>query len=68
MTPQTTTIDATVQDGLHGRSYDWANYDDLTYCAWLLGRQIAGKPTIKEITAKQDGAASTVSLHPANWR
>lgn len=62
------TIDEAATNGLNGVGYDWSNYDDLTYAAWLVGRRLAGKPPIKEIRQAQDGAASKVSEHPANWR
>lgn len=64
----TATIDEIAANGIEGKDYDWSNYDELTYAAWLIGRRIAGKPPTKEITEKQDGAAPKISLHPANWR
>lgn len=62
-------IDAYAVAGLAGEPYDWDNYNDLTYSAWITGRRLAGKAPLKEGSkTHQDGAAAKVSLHPANWR
>jgi len=61
-------VDDAASSGMNNESYNWDNYNDLTYAAWLVGRRISGKKTIKEYTKKQDGAACRVSEHPANWR
>ena len=63
------TIDEFSTAGFAGKLYDWANYDELTYSAWLVGRRLAGMSAPKEGSkTPQDGAAAKVSLHPANWR
>jgi len=64
----TSGIDDAASRGMNNENYNWDNYNDLTYAAWLVGRRIAGKITIKTYTQKQDGAACRVSEHPANWR
>ncbi len=62
------TLDQIAEDGMNGVKYDFGNYDELTYSAWLIGRKMAGKQAPKESKLAASGCDSGISEHPSNWR